>query len=99
MPAIEVPMIDVKQAVKAAIDFAEETLGREEAAGARLEEIELSPDDAFWLITLGLPRRAALEGRTAWEALSGAEGKRDYKVFKVEMKTGKVVSMKMRNDA
>jgi hypothetical protein len=91
-------MIDVKQAVKAAIKFAEETLGPEEAAGARLEEIELSSDDAFWLITLGLPRRAALEeGRTTWELLASAPAKRDYKVFKVNKKTGKVVSMKIRN--
>jgi hypothetical protein len=91
------PMIDVKQAVKAAIQFAEEALGPEEAGGARLEEIEMTSDEAFWLITLGLPDRAILEGRTAWETLAGASGKRDYKVFKVDVRTGKVVSMKMRN--
>jgi len=100
MPGIEVPMIDVKQAVKAAIQFAEDTLGLEEAAGARLEEIEVTPDDGFWLITLGLPVRAALEeGRTVWEALSAAPKKRDYKVFKVNRTTGEVVSMKIREAA
>jgi len=92
-------MIDVKQAVKAAVQFAEDALGPNEASGARLEEIEMSSDEAFWLITLGLPDRAATEGRTVWEALSGASGKRDYKVFKVDGRTGKVVSMKMRNAA
>ncbi len=97
MPGIEVPMIDVKQAVRAAIKFAEETLGPEEASGARLEEVELSSDDAFWLITLGLRDRVAVEARTAWETLSAAPVKREYKVFKIDVGTGKVVSMKMRN--
>lgn len=90
-------MIDVKQAVKAAIQFAQDVLGPEQARGARLEEVEISADRAHWLITLGLPHRESLESRrTAFETLAGIPGKLDYKVFKVDMNTGKVLSMKIR---
>lgn len=91
-------MIDVKQAVKAAAQFAEDVLGPENVQGARLEEVETSEDGAHWLITLGFLRPDAPESRrTAFEALAGIPGKRDYKLFKVDMETGEVISMKIRS--
>lgn len=90
-------MIDVKQAVKAAAQFAEDVLGPENVRGARLEEVETSEDGGHWLITLGFLSPETPAGRrTAFEALAGIPEKRDYKLFKVDMETGQVISMKIR---
>jgi len=48
-----------------------------------IEEIELSSDEMYWLITLGHPRTFIVPSK-------------DYKVIKVDAKTGEVISMKMR---
>ena len=90
-------MIDVKQAVKAAAQFAEDVLGPENVRGARLEEVEISEDGGHWLITLGFLNSDTPEGgRSAFEVLAGIREKREYKVFKVDAETGRVLSMKIR---
>jgi hypothetical protein len=81
-------MIGVQRAVAAARDFAGDLLDEEKLAGITLEEVELSADERFWLVTLGFP---AL-GR--WSEL--ARVGRDYKVFRVDAETGTVSSMKIR---
>lgn len=50
----------------------------------QLEEVELSPDEKYWLVTLSFP--------------SGYLGNvRNYRIFKVNAETGEVLSMKIRN--
>ena len=83
-------MIDVKQAVGAAVQYAKDLLGAEQ--NPTLEEVELSPDDRYWLITLGFePRFSPLV------ALSGTRPLREYKLFRVDAESGQVVSMKIRS--
>ncbi len=48
-----------------------------------IEEIELSSDEKYWLITLGHPRTFFVPAK-------------DYKKIKVDAETGEVISMKMR---
>lgn len=66
----------------------------------RLEEVELSQDKKFWLITLGYNRKKdiALPLEVDANDLSpefvGIE--RDYKIFTVNAETGEVESMKIR---
>lgn len=86
-------MIGVQQAVAAARDFASGLLDEEKLAGITLEEVELSGDDRFWLVTLGFP---AATGRYSQFASPLA---RDYKVFKVDTQNGSVSSMKIRTAA
>jgi hypothetical protein len=83
-------MIGVRQAVAAARDFASDLLDEEKLAGITLEEVELSADDRYWLVTLGFP---AATGRYSQFASALA---RDYKVFKVDAESGSVSSMKIR---
>jgi len=83
-------MIDVKQAVKAAMAYAQDLFGVEQAL--TLEEVDMSDDDGYWLITLGIGGRL-----TPIEVLGGVRTQRDYKVFTVEAKSGKVISMKIRS--
>ena len=71
-------------------------------SGVLLEEVELSADDRFWLITLGFyrhkPAVTPLDelANTGITGLTAADRTRVYKVIKIDADTGKPVSMKMR---
>lgn len=49
-------MIDVKQAVKNALEYVESILDVTDLINPRLEEVELSPDERMWLITVSFIR-------------------------------------------
>ncbi|MDE5082178.1 MAG: hypothetical protein O4808_02585 [Trichodesmium sp. St17_bin3_1_1] len=93
--------IDVRGAVSAAKNY---LISMRDLLGGtqdiRLEEVELSKDEQFWLITLGYNRRKdlALPDEIDYSDLSpefiGIE--RDYKIFTVNAQTGAVESMKIR---
>ena len=57
----------------------------------RLEEVELSEDRKYWLITLGF-----IANTTGEEESFFSKKERDYKVFKVNAETGEVESIKIR---
>lgn len=80
-------MIDVKDATQNAFKYLEEL--QEDIQGILLEEVELTEDEKFWLITLSFPDP---EQRVP-EILNL---RRKYKIFKINSTTGKVVSMKIR---
>lgn len=92
-------MIDVKQAVQAAIDSARTFYDKQQFVDLALEEVELSEDERFWLITLGfiMPDLTPVETNTIVSLLQARQKyERKYKVFKVNTDTGHVVSMKIR---
>jgi len=68
-----------------------------------IEETELSEDEKFWLITVGFSRKIDPREQNQSSLMSGilstggqqATMKRDYKIFKVDSFSGKVVSMKI----
>lgn len=83
-------MIDVKEATDKAkahlVSFFPE------AEQVQLEEVELSEDKAFWLITL------SYEGISSSVASSMLVGKSLlYKIFKLDAESGEVLSMKIRD--
>jgi hypothetical protein len=82
-------MIDVKQAAQSASNFIVGLYANETVSDVRLEEVELSEDGKYWLITLSFPAPSNL-GRI----ILGTN--RQYKIFKVDADTGAVVSMKIR---
>lgn len=96
-------MIDVRQAVENATDYASNLYG-DELFDVRLEEVELSKDRRTWLITLGLRRKKRHWSPTV-EAVRQHTGappepdEREYKRFHVDAKTGDVKSMKIRTVA
>ncbi|MFA7420739.1 MAG: hypothetical protein WCZ90_13725 [Melioribacteraceae bacterium] len=83
-------MIDVKQAVEAAVKYFTDLYAGKHYDLA-LEEVELNSDETFWLITLGFDTE-----QKASYTLPMVSAKRKYKIFKVDSKTGKVWSMKIR---
>jgi len=83
-------MINVKEAT----DKAKEHLLAffPDAEQVQLEEVELSEDKAYWLITL------SYEGLSSSVASSMLVGKSLlYKIFKLDAKQGEVISMKIRD--
>jgi hypothetical protein len=87
-------MIPIKEAFRAATEFAQELYGTERVV-VTLEEVEHSPDERDWLITLGFANRAM----NPLVELAGANVRRDYKIFRVDGETGEVRSMKIRSAA
>lgn len=83
-------MLDVKEAAQRASEYFATLFPQDLASKARLEEVELSEDGEYWLITLGYP--VDVTG-----LFIGQAKPREYKQFKIEAATGKVVSMKIRN--
>ena len=80
--------------VKVATDKAKEHLLAffPDAEQVQLEEVELSKDKAYWLITL------SYEGVSTSVASSMLVGKSLlYKIFKLDVKNGEVISMKIRD--
>jgi hypothetical protein len=92
-------MLEIRDAVTAAMEFARAVYDATELRGLRLEEVEADPDNPVWKITLGwiepdYQPSAVLEG-----LLSQHSAPRVYKSFLVDAKDGTVQSMKIRETA
>jgi hypothetical protein len=91
--------LTVKEAVAKATDEAIALFGREHLIDLALEEVEMSEDGQFWLVTLGFyrPSKKPVSGLEALRQIQGVTHERKYKLFKVDAATGKVTSMKIRS--
>ncbi|MEM9538620.1 MAG: hypothetical protein AAGA60_03815 [Cyanobacteria bacterium P01_E01_bin.42] len=99
----EKTLIDVRDAVAAATKYFQEVRERiGNLKDLRLEEIELSDDEKFWLITLGfeiVPQNSPIPDIVRdplFPKIERKESEREYKIFKIDAKTGEVKSMKIR---
>ena len=88
-------MIDVKEAARSAAEYFAGLFPDQGYSEVLLEEVELSEDEKYWLITLSyaLPR----PGGEGFAALIPRQ--RRYKQFKIDAQTGKVQAMTIRNVA
>ncbi len=89
-------MIDVKQAVAIAVRYVSELYAGESVLDLRLEEVEHTEDDRFWLITLGYLRKVPTRSGPVFTQVLGPEYQRDYKTLKIDADSGAVHSMKIR---
>ncbi len=91
--------IDARGAVMAAkkyFDDMQELIGNT-LQDILLEELEISEDKKFWLITLGFNRPLPKTKNPLFpELVPSPEYKREYKLFKIDSETGEVQSMKIR---
>lgn len=97
MPAIapsqrKSPKIDARAAANAAAAYFKELYSN--VTSFSLEEVELSDDGNYWLITLSFEIPAPPDVNNVFAAFQPPKAK--FKVFKVDAKTGKVVAMKIR---
>jgi hypothetical protein len=89
-------MINVQEATRAAMTFAQNVLERPRNDQLLLEEVELGMVDGkeVWFITLSHPKPIL----TLEDGLAHVSGSRlrDYKTFTIDADTGSVISMKIR---
>jgi hypothetical protein len=97
-------MTDVKEAVKKAAFYFSDLM-EDKISDVWLEEVEPSPDERLWYVTLsGLaPTRKTGAPETAVsklaEAFGGPPVERLYRIFTVDANSGTVKSMKIRKPA
>jgi hypothetical protein len=89
-------LIDVKQAIASAMAFVKKVYGKVD--GLRLEEVELSDYERYWLITIGFDEPATKSPlkQILSSHLPVDEMIRVYKIIKIDAKTGEALSMKIR---
>jgi hypothetical protein len=95
--------LDAKQAAKLALEYFNELFPNAVVSNVALKEVEFLEEENCWLITLGFdepPRSrtaSAAQVNKSLENLFGAPSAvRKFKIFKVNAKTGNVISMKIR---
>ena len=86
-------MIDAKDAVRIALEYVQAMYKPEDISQLILEEVELSKEEDFWLVTVSFLPPAA---KSPIEAMTSSRGTQAYKVLKIHAETGVVHSMKMR---
>jgi hypothetical protein len=84
--------IPAREAVRAASAYYRDITGSTQPV--TLEEIELTEDGRFWLVTLGMVVPALNTNPLANLMIPQSEV--SYKVFRIDARTGKVKSMKLR---
>jgi len=92
-------MVDVKSAIAAArVGFHEFMEEEETCENIRLEEVELSEDEKYWMITLGYDVFCKpYEVQNVFLHNPDFQTrKREYKLFRVNANNGNVESMKIR---
>jgi hypothetical protein len=82
-------MLDVKEAARRASEYFSGLYADQNVHNMQLEEVEISDDGKYWLITLSYPLPPEL-------ATLNFNYKRKYKVFTIDAVTGEVKSMKIR---
>jgi hypothetical protein len=85
-------MLDVKEAAQRASEYFAGLYADQGVSNVQLEEVELTDDAQYWLITLSYPVIPDMAGMPI-----NLVSRRNYKVFKIDSKTGEVKSMKIRN--
>jgi hypothetical protein len=95
--------VDAKQAAKLSLEYFNELFPNAAISNVALEEVEFLEEENRWLITLGFdgpPRSrtsSPIQVNKSLADLFGASSPtRKFKSFKVDAKTGKVISMKIR---
>lgn len=86
-------MIDVKEAVKIAQDYIGELYSDEEIRDLTLEEVEISQDDKFWIVTIGFTRPMS-QPLNPIEAMSGPKFSRFQKELMIDAESRLVRAMK-----
>lgn len=93
-------IIDVKKAIQTAYSTINNYFDSRDFTDILLEEVELTDDDKYWLITISInvpiPRTTItpIDGFLGGDLIKNYT--RKYKIFKIEASTGIVKSMKIR---
>ncbi len=93
--------VNVKQAVQAAREHISDLFGDEQPYNIGLEEVFYNEADDAWEVTIGFSRpwkeQPAGVANSAANIFQPPQTGRDYKVVRVDGRTGEVRSVKMRS--
>lgn len=92
-------MVNIKEAIVKAMEYFDLIYDDKKYSDLQLEEVELSEDSSYWLITLGyrVPLSPKSHGISLLEqAMAPTIYNKEYKILKIKSDTGDVVSMKIR---
>lgn len=94
-------MINVKEAVSIAFQYMSDLFDTSKFHDFLLEEVELSENGKWWLVTIGWsrpvpPNEVIQNPMTSILGQSKITYRRSYKVFKIDASNGEVRSMKIR---
>ena len=91
-------MVDVRFAVDAARNYIKDfqELLDNPLHNLRLEEVERTEDEKYWLITLGYDDPEGLKHIPAFLTPETRLSSREYKIFRVNSENGKVEAMNIR---
>lgn len=98
-PKISTGKFDAKQAAMLALEYFNELFPNTAVSNVALEEVEFLEEENCWLITLGFDESVRIKSSPlspAAHLFSSPATTRKFKIFKVNAKTGKVISMKIR---
>jgi hypothetical protein len=91
--------MNVKDAVKLAMEYVADLFEDEKIENLGLEEVEYDDDNHYWQVTIGFSRPWDYS-RNAFAALASAGGntpRRTYKLITINAQTKEVLSIKNRN--
>lgn len=90
--------VNVKSAVKAAIDYVKDLYADNDLRDLMLEEVEFSESTDQWLVTVGFSLPETKEETTSliMPSKTSRALSRRYKVVNIDAETGKPISMKIR---
>jgi hypothetical protein len=89
-------MVDLKEAVQRALDYTQDLYSSIGVFDPLLEEVEISDNERYWLITIGFSRTKQPRPDDPLGTLPLDRSVRVYKVFKIRVADGKIMSMKIR---
>ncbi len=88
--------MNVKDAVKKAIEYIADIFSTENPESIGLEEVMLNENDNTWEVTIGFSRPWDYPKPGLITGLQAQNPKRQYKIVRIDNKSGKVKSIKIR---
>lgn len=86
-------MVDVKEAATISLEYIQELFSKDEIRDISLEEVEISEDEKWWIVTIGFTKQMT-QPLNPMEAMSGPKYTRFYKELKIDSENGRVRSMR-----
>jgi len=80
-------MVDVKEAAKISLEYIQELFSKDEIQDVSLEEVEISEDEKWWIVTIGFTKQMT-QPLNPMEAMSGPKYARSYKELKIDSENG-----------
>ncbi len=89
-------IMDVKGAVKIAIDYIRDLFEQDTLSNIGLEEVTFNENEKTWEVTIGFSRPWDFPQPGIMTGLQRPSPKREYKIVSVDAASGKVKSVKLR---